>query len=88
MALRRKRKSKTTAPACVFFTQAKNEDGHKQLCVFAECTYGGTRAGPIWSHTSAAVSRCLATLSARCDCGRRFHKHRYTEGHRVVPKGS
>jgi len=83
MPIRRKPKSKHNAPACVYFTQARNEDGDKQLCVYAECTYGGTRVGPVWSHTDAAVRRCLATLSSKCDCGRRFHKHRFTEGHRV-----
>lgn len=83
MPIRRKPKSKHNAPACVYFTQARNEDGDKQLCVYAECTYGGTRVGPVWSHTDAAVRRCLATLSSKCDCGRRLHKHRFTEGHRV-----
>jgi len=80
----RKRKSKITAPAVVYFTQAKNEAGKKQLCCFAECVYGGTRVGPIWSHTSASVRRALATLTQRCDCGRKFHKHRFTEGRRVL----
>lgn len=83
MAIRRKRKSRTTAPAMILFTQAKNEAGKKQLCVWAECAYGGTRYGPVWSHTPAAVSRCLAELTKKCDCGRKFHKHRYTEGSRV-----
>lgn len=83
-ALRRKRKSRTTAPSTVYFTQARNEDGKKQLCVYAECTYGGTRVGPIWSHTRASVGRALATLTKRCDCGRKFHKHRYSEGQRVL----
>lgn len=86
MPLRRKRKSKLVAPATVMFTQAKNEKGVKQLCVYAQCNYGGAIAGPIWSHTSAAVSRALATLTTRCDCGRPFHKRRETEGHRVLAK--
>ena len=82
--LRRRRKSKTTAPAMVYFTQDRNEDGKKQLCVYVECTYSGRKAGPVWSHTKAAVDRCLAELTKRCDCGRRFHKHRFSEGARVV----
>lgn len=86
MPLRRKRKSRIVAPACVYFTSAKNPDGKKQLCVYAECTYGGTRVGPIWSHTSQAVTRCLATLSGKCDCGRKYHKTRFTEGTRVFTK--
>lgn len=81
---RRRRKSRTIAPATIYFTQARNEKGHKQLCVFAECSYGGCRVGPIWSHTYASVSRALATLTKRCDCGRKYHKHRFTEGHRVL----
>lgn len=55
-----------------------------QLCVVAECTFGGTKFGPVWSHQDKAVNRALATLSQFCECGRRFHKHRYTEGHRVL----
>lgn len=78
--IRRKRKSRTTAPAVVLFTQQKNEAGSKQLCVYAQCTYGGTQAGPIWGHTAASVNKCLATLSGKCDCGRKYHKHRFTEG--------
>lgn len=84
--LRRKRKSKTTAPAVVYFTKARNEKGVKQLCVIVECTYGGTISKPTWSHTDQAVKRALATLSAVCECGRKFHKQRFTEGRRVKPK--
>jgi len=84
MPLRRKRKSKFIAPAVIYFTQAKNDRGHKQICVFAECTYGGSRAGPIWSHSRQAITRALATLSSACDCGRKFHKARFYEGHRVM----
>ena len=80
MALRRKRKSKTTAPVTVYFTQAKNDQGHKQPAVYAECTYGDARAGPVWGHTRASVNRCLATLSKFCDCGRPYHAHKFTEG--------
>jgi hypothetical protein len=83
MPLRRKRKSKIVAPATVFFTQFPNDRGHKQLCVFAECHYGGTRVGPVWSHSDAAIRRALATLTLKCDCGRSFHKNRYQEGHRI-----
>lgn len=83
MALRRKRKSRTVAPSVVLFTQAVNEAGTKQLCVVAQCTYGGTTFGPIWGHTSQSVNKCLAELTKICDCGRHYHKHRFTEGHRV-----
>lgn len=85
MPLRKKRKSRTTAPAVIHFTQATNDKKQKQLCVFAECIYGGTIVGPIWSHSATSVRRALATLTERCDCGRRFHKQRQTEGARVLP---
>lgn len=55
------------------------------MCVYAECIYGGTVAGPVWAHTAASVRRCLATLTERCDCGRRFHKTKHTEGARILP---
>ncbi len=88
MPPRRKRKSRTHAPTVIFFTQAKNEKGKKQLCVYAECTYGGGRFGPIWSHSANAVTRCLTELSKKCECGRPFHKFRYSEGTRVMTKAS
>lgn len=84
MALRKKRKSKLVAPAVVYFTQAVNEEGRRQLCVYAECTYGGSRCGPIWSHSDQAVRRVLATLTRSCECGRKVHTHRFTEGHKVA----
>lgn len=81
--LRRPRKSRTIAPAVVYFTSARNEAGETQLCVYGECVYSGQRYGPVWSHTSAAVRRCLLELTRRCDCGRKFHKQKYSEGRRV-----
>lgn len=84
MAQRRKRKSRTHAPACVFFGQTKNAEGRTQLCVWAECQYAGGRVGPIFSHTDAAVRRALATLTSLCPCGRPYHRTRYTEGRRIV----
>ncbi len=86
MALRRKRKSKTRADAIIYFTTAPNEHGKKQLCVYAECLFGGGKAGPVWSHTRNAVSRVLATLRTTCECGRYYHRHKYTEGFRVTTK--
>lgn len=83
-AFRRKRRSRVNADAIVYFSKARNEHGHVQLCVYAECTMGGGRVGPVWSHALSAVRRVLATLSAQCDCGRRYHRHRYTEGQRVT----
>jgi hypothetical protein len=83
-ALRPKRKSRTTAPATVLFSKTKNDQGKYQLCVYAQCTYGGRTAGPVWGHTRASVGRCLAALTTRCDCGRPFHKAREYQGRRVV----
>jgi hypothetical protein len=88
MAFRKKRKSRTHAPATVYFGQARNEKGQKQLCVWAQCGYSGKGVGPIWSHTQQAVTRVLATLTSQCDCGRPFHKLRYSEGHRVFQASS
>jgi hypothetical protein len=82
----KKRRSRTTAPAVVYFTEALNEEGRRQLCVYAECAYGGVRVGPVWSHADASVRRALATLTKHCDCGRLFHRRRFTEGRRVLPR--
>lgn len=85
MGPRRKRKSKTTAPAVVTFTAARDAAcGDRRPCVMAECAYGGTKVGPVWGHSAAAVRVCLARLTAACDCGRRAHKSRYVEGSRVA----
>lgn len=59
----RKRKSKFKAPCMVRFGTARNEKGHAQLCVWAECTYAGRVFGPVWSHTDQAVRRALAGLT-------------------------
>lgn len=83
--LRRRRKSRTRAAACVKYTSAKNPAGTRQLCVYAECTFGGKIVGPIWGHSEASVRKVLATLTGACDCGRPFHQHAYTEGRKVVP---
>lgn len=86
--IRRKRKSKSKAPAVVHFTQGTNEGKKNQLCVYAECMYSGQYHGPVWSHTRQAVARVLAELSTRCDCGRKFHRHERSEGARVVTNPS
>lgn len=79
-----RRKSRISALAIVHFTTAKNKRHSRQLCVYAECILSGVTAGPIWSHSAAAVRRCLATLTAKCECGRRFHKQQETTGARVL----
>jgi len=68
----------------VLFTEAVNAAGVKQLCVYAQCTYGGTTTTePIWGHTDQSVRRCLATLTKKCDCGRSYHHYKFSEGWRV-----
>ena len=79
--LRRKRKNK--APCTVLFGSSKNEDGHKQICVFVECSFSGCQAGPVWGHSDQSIRRALATLSKECDCPAKFHKGAYFEGHRI-----
>lgn len=76
------RKSRTTAPATIYFGTARNALKALQPCVWAECAYSEARAGPIWGHTDAAVRLALAALSNTCDCGRRLHRVRYIEGRR------
>lgn len=78
------RKNRRNAPATVAFTKAVNGDGKTQLAVYAQCHYAGTVHGPTWSHTSAAVRRCLAELTKICGCGRSYHKLRYVEGQRLM----
>lgn len=84
MHLRIRRRNRTTAPSTILFTSSINEDGKKQICVYAQCHYAGCTAGPVWSHTDAAVKRCLATLTQDCECGRRFHKAIEFQGKRVT----
>jgi hypothetical protein len=87
MTSRRHFLPRRAAPAVVHFTRSRNERGQNQLCVYAECLYSGVRVGPVWSHSKAAVSRVLATLTHSCDCGRPYHCHSFTEGRCVRPVG-
>ena len=80
--MRRKRKSKISAPAAVLFTTAFDRDGNRKPCVYAQCQYAGVKAGPIWGHGDNSVRRCLATLTRSCQCGRRYHRARGFEGRR------
>lgn len=87
MTPRPRRKSRTVAPATVFFGHARDEGGCRQLAVWAECVYSGLRVGPVWAHGQPSVRRCLATLTQSCDCGRSYHRAVYTEGYRVSAGG-
>jgi hypothetical protein len=85
MRFKLRRKSKVCANAIVYFTSARNEDDKKQICVYAACTYGGGRVGPVWGHSDQSIGRVLATLTKQCGCGRSFHRALYYEGKRVLP---
>lgn len=62
------------AAATVYFTAAPNAKGQRQACVRAECHRSGRGTVPVWSHTSQAVRRALATLTEICDCGATYHR--------------
>ena len=82
-ALRKKRRRKK-APSIVYFRHAKNEKGHKQTCVYAECELGGTVIGPVWGHTDASVKKAMSTLTRKCDCPSKFHSPQDYHGKRVA----
>lgn len=81
-ALRKKRPRKKS-PAVVYFRSAKNEKGHRQICVYVECELGGAVVGPIWGHTDGAIKKALATLTQECDCPAKFHAAQEYHGKRV-----
>ncbi len=68
-------KPRRVAVAAIDYTAEENDSGREQDCVFAICleTEGG-RSGPIWGHHHASVLRALATLSAHCPFGAKFHR--------------
>lgn len=78
-----KRKSKFSAPCVVYFFAVRARDGTRTPQLYAECTYGGTRVGPLESHSEHALRKLLATLSRTCGCGRPTHARRFTEGERL-----
>lgn len=86
--IRKKRKSKMTAPVTVYFAHvadATNAAGRLRACVYAVCGYSGHHCGPVWGHTQEAVRKCVADLMRKCDCGRIVHKPRQFEGVRSLP---
>ena len=78
----RRRKSSAT----IHFVYRKNDKGHKQPCVFAECHASSSMAGPVWGHGEASVRRVLAQLSADCKCPAVYHQHRESLGARSPKK--
>lgn len=63
-----------TEYAEVDYTEAENDDGRTQDCVFATCQASGDQAGPVWGHGENSVLRVLATLTEECSCGADFHE--------------
>lgn len=84
----RGRRSCRTAPAVVHYTVARNDKGKMQPCIVVECMASGTRTQPTWGHKQASMRRALATLSAECECGRRYHSAREFEGAKITLKNS
>lgn len=82
---RRTDQPRSAAAANVFFGWV-TKDGRRRLAVWAECTCGGTRVGPVYTHSDAAVRKALAALSRFCECGRSYHQARYFDGVRVTPR--
>jgi hypothetical protein len=82
----RRKKSRKVAHATILFTSAKNEDGDRQICVYAQCQMSENTAGPIWGHTDQSIRKSLSVLTRHCDCPARFHKPREYQGKRILPK--
>lgn len=80
MPARRRRKSRTRAPATIAFSRADGE-----AVLHAQCQLSGRVVGPIRGHTIAAVYRATALLTAKCDCGRRCHQVRGIDGQPEAP---
>lgn len=81
--LRRKRPPKRVS-ATIHFRHAKNENGHRQICVYAECDLAGAVVGPIWGHSEQTVKKAVATLTRECDCPAKFHRAQDFQGKRVL----
>jgi len=81
--LRKKRPPKR-APSVVYFRHAKNEKGHKQLCVYVECELSGNLVGPVWGHSAQSVNKALAMLTQECDCPSKFHAANEYHGKRIL----
>jgi hypothetical protein len=80
-----KRKSKFNAPCVVRWLTVRRPDGTERDFFHIECTYGGTRVGPVETHSPKALKTALQDISRRCDCGRPQHSKKYDEGVRRCP---
>jgi len=78
------RRRKTSAT--VHFLHRKNDQGHSQPCVFAECHASSVVIGPVWGHGEASVRRVLAQLSTECECPAAYHWHKESVGSRIPKK--
>jgi len=72
--------------ATIHFVYRKNDQGHKQPCVFAECHASSSMTGPVWGHGEASVRRALAQLSTECECPANYHRHQESLGLRSPKK--
>jgi hypothetical protein len=64
------------SPALVDYTEEENDYGVVIPCVYAACLAGdgpGDSVGPIWGDGEDSIKRALATLTAECSCGARWH---------------
>lgn len=78
----RRRRRRWKAPAMVQFTQAENDRGRAQACIFVQCVFSERRVGPIWGHSDASLRRALAMLTRSCDCPARYHRAQEFYGRR------
>ena len=75
----RRRKSSAT----IHFVVRKNDKGHKQPCVFAECHASSAMVGPVWGQGESSIRRVLAQLSTECECPAAYHRHQESIGGRA-----
>jgi len=75
------------APATVFFTSENNDEGKRQICVYARCDMSDKVVGPVWGHADQSIRRALAELTSNCDCPAGFHNAREYQGKRITGKG-
>lgn len=79
-----RKKRATKVPAIIYFKRSLDDKDHKQSCVYAECSRGGTIVGPVWGHTDQAVRKVVAALTRRCECPAKFHQPQEYIGKRRV----
>lgn len=86
MGFARKKRSTKKVPATIYFRKKTNENQHKQVCVYAQCSLSEITVGPVWGHTDAAVRKVVAELTRNCDCPAQFHVAREFVGRRHISR--